>query len=233
MPPVVSEAFVLTNVAKAIFSHLPNFLTRGEKRLVKVRSDCSHKVEELDGQELRRMLVLSDRKRSNSPRKRLREANQSGELITNSSSTRPCLHTTHPLKMSETPVLTASRKHTSKLRYGDTQTGETHIEHLRWQALKEQRDLHRRLACCDYDAAEVAVKDASSGPKQFGGAYLYLQCLWAEIQDTGVTWLLSMCSSIAPVSSFFHQFSQRDYVVKPTTNSLVVWNSISENRGAP
>ena len=190
MPPVVSEAFILTNVAKAIFSRLPNFLTRGEKRLVKVRRDCNHKVEEFDGQELRRLLGLSDRGRSNSPRKRQREGDPSGELINDGTSKRLRLHSTPRMEILETPALSASGStpvdsHMESLKH--TQTGDTHIEHLRRQALKEQRDLHRPLACCDYDAAEVAVKDASCGPKEFGGSYLCFQCLGAEIQPTGVT----------------------------------------------
>jgi hypothetical protein len=190
MPPVVNEAFILTNVAQAIFSRLPNFLTRGEKRLVKVRSDYNHKIEELDGQELRSMLGLSDRGRSNSPRKRQRKVDLSGDVINGRTSKRPRLHSTHLAEMLETPVLSASgstlaNSHIEPLKH--TPTEYTDIEHLRRHALKEQRDLHRALACCDYDAAEIAIQDGSCGSKQFGGGFLCLQCLGAEIQDTGVT----------------------------------------------
>jgi HNH endonuclease len=189
MPVVVSEAFILTKIARAVLLRLPNFLTRGEKRLVKLRKDCNNiEIVELDGKALQRVFGLSDRGRSNSPRKRQRDADPPSDFVIGESLKRPCLYASRHEEIPEIPALSASR---SGSEGSDTQTSEntktkdSHIEHLRKQALREQRGLHRSLACCDYDAAEVAVRDAWHGPKQFGGGHICLKCLGAEIQDAG------------------------------------------------
>ncbi len=178
MPSTVSEAFILTNVAKAIFSRLPNFLTRGEKRLVKVKGNSVPSATELDGQELRILLGLPYRGRSNSPRKRPRDAEQLAG--TESVSKRLRLHSPHP-EIPETPGLTTSRNTSVDTTIESPEILQIDIRH---RALKEQRRLNRPLACCDYDAAEAAMERFSSGPEEYGGCHICLQCLGAEIRES-------------------------------------------------
>jgi hypothetical protein len=185
MHPVVSEAFILANIARAVFLRLPNFLTRGEKRLVKVKVGCNFEVLELDGKELQKLLDSSDRARSRSPRKRQREVDLPSENIGQTNFKRACLQMNNHEEIPETPSFTyissVEDSETSNLRWQEGK--DCQIEQLRQRGLRKQREMHRGLSCCDYDAAEIAVRDGLTGPRAFGGAHLCWACLGADMQN--------------------------------------------------
>jgi len=70
----VHPVFLLARFAWALFPRIRNFLTRGEKRSVKLRDESSstEEVMELGSEELRSILRTTVGGRSNSPQKRQR-----------------------------------------------------------------------------------------------------------------------------------------------------------------
>lgn len=189
MPTAVSEAFVFANIVVALLPRIHNFLIRGEKRKVIVkRETITPRIVEMTGAEIQVLLDQSKRPRSKSPRKRPRDPDTMKEPEDAVEEKRHCSSWSHVAQdETSTPVLTASQ--TSS---GDdlsmpgefrSSTSDAKIESLRWQGLKEQRSLHKEIACCDYDVAEDSVRRGADGSAEYGGGHVCMECLGREVVE--------------------------------------------------
>lgn len=193
MPTIVNEAFLLANVAIAILPLIHNFLVRGEKRVVMVQAEAdTAQILELTGAEARDLLDRSKRQRSKSPRKRARDPDQIHGPYDVPTLKRQCTSQRRSKRHEDvlTPALTASEALSdgpSIPDEPDSSSSGGRAEWLRGQALKEQRRLNKEVACCDYNAAEYAIKRGIDGPAEFGGAHVCPSCLGFDVMATCTT----------------------------------------------
>ena len=155
IPAAVSEAFVFANVANAILPRISNFLIRGEKRKVIVKRGTEPpQITDMTDVEIRTMLDQPKRERSKSPRKRLRDPDEPGDAPDEKRLCSKWSPDKVP-KIPTTPTLTVSSL-SSESEFG---CPAAKIELLRQQGLKKQRRLNKINGCCEYDAAEAALRN--------------------------------------------------------------------------
>ena len=168
MPAAVREASIFVNIAKALLSRSLNFLIRGEKRKVIVKRGAEpQQIREMSGKEIQTLLDQPKRQRSESPRKRSRNPVAEDEPGDAPDARCPCLSysSEEDQEILETPLSTPPP---------------ASIEQLRLQELKRQRRQNTNI-CCDYDAAEAALRN-----KDFRAKTVCNECLGTETSQVEI-----------------------------------------------
>ncbi|KAF1347470.1 hypothetical protein BDV97DRAFT_200627 [Delphinella strobiligena] len=208
----VSSRCLLVRFAWAIFPSVMKFLATGAGRVVRMRTVVDNELTEVTrkiGVDETRSKFEIVRSRSTSPKKRkgVITANQPNDAefwsshrakrrrkLCEVTSDDPCciaasgsrsesqsLANTSP-ETPQTPpsACSAQSRHNHKAQHYIQE-----IEQLKRTWLLNQRPASRTLYCCDYSAAEAAVKAGISGKKEWGGSHLCEECLGVEYRSEG------------------------------------------------
>ena len=173
----ISPQFLLSRFAWAIFPKVRAFLRTNSTKAIKVPVMTEHGLAEevkiLAKDELTKILDSTKSKsRTPSPTKQQKRTAPEDDCGSD--------------QESSGSVPRGRKRH----RPGTPETGDsqattltTEFEALKERLLLAQRPKDPQLICCDYNAADEAVRKGLTGPKEHGGAHLCLQCLGLEYQD--------------------------------------------------
>lgn len=172
----ISPQFLLSRFAWAIFPELGPFLRTNSTKAIKVPVMTEHglaeEVKMMAKDELTKIFD-STKSKSRTPSPTKQEKRTAPEDDCGSDQESSSVHRGRKRHRPGSPETGDSRATTLK----------TEFETLKERLLLAQRPKDPQLICCDYNAAEEAARKGLTGPKEYGGAYLCMQCLGVEYRD--------------------------------------------------
>ena len=187
VPAMVKPEFILAMLAWAIFPLVKSFMEVGPPRLVRVRVEAEDGVQEVERTitpvEFSELESKRLRSRSNSPKKRKASLPSIPEDTLSVKRRR-----LDDFSLTDTPSLyyedegrQGTQPESLEKHEGDN-SEEGRIAKLRTRELRKRQPNHDpSLICCDYTLAEERNAAGISGPAEYGGGHLCMECLGAEL----------------------------------------------------